>query len=150
MNQKDLKILSYLRLNARMPLTKMSKCTSIPISTIFDRIKIFQENVVRKHTSLLDFSKLGYATRASILLSIEKEDREGVKNYLETHQSINSVFKVNNGFDFMVEGVFRQIKDMEDFLDALDSKFKVKDKKSYYIIDEVKREAFLSDPQLII
>ncbi|MBR9691938.1 winged helix-turn-helix transcriptional regulator, partial [Candidatus Woesearchaeota archaeon] len=72
MNKKDLKIIAYLRQNARMPLTKMSRKTQIPVSTIFDRLKMNENSLIVKHTSLLDFSKLGYNTRANITLKVDR------------------------------------------------------------------------------
>ena len=76
MNNKDLKILSYLRNDARIPLTKMSKKTQIPVSTIFDKIKVFEEKVIIRHTTLIDFQKLGYSLRANISLKVERNDKE--------------------------------------------------------------------------
>ena len=149
MNQKDLKIIAHLRQNARMPLTKMSKSTHIPVSTIFDRLKLNENNVIAKHTSLLDFSKLGFNTRANIMLNVDREDKEALKQHLIMNQSVNSVYKVNNGYDFMVEGIFKQIKDLEEFLDNLDNKFKIIEKKSFFIIEDLKREEFMSNPNLI-
>jgi DNA-binding Lrp family transcriptional regulator len=150
MNQKDMKILSYLRNDARMPLTKMSKKTAIPVSTLFDRLKANEEKVIVKHTCLLDFTKLGYNSRANITLKVDKEDKDKLKEYLVRHHSVNSVYKINNGYDFMIEGIFRQIKDMELFLDDLDNRFKITDKKAFFIIEDLKRESFLSDPDLIL
>ena len=149
MNKKDIKILSHLRNDARMSLTRMSKKTSIPISTIFDKIKLLQDDVIKKHTTLLDFNKLGYSTRANIMISVDRESKDPIKYYLTKNPCINSVYKINNGFDFMIEGVFRQIKDMEDFLDTLEQRFDIKDKQSYFIIDELKRESFMTDPELV-
>ena len=149
MNKKDIKILSHLRNDARMSLTRMSKKTSIPISTIFDKIKLLQDDVIKKHTTLLDFNKLGYSTRANIMISVDRESKDPIKDYLTKNPCINSVYKINNGFDFMIEGVFRQIKDMEDFLDTLEQRFDIKDKQSYFIIDELKRESFMTDPELV-
>ena len=150
MNKKDLLIISHLRNNARMPLTKMSRKTQIPVSTIFDRLKLNENNLIVKHTSLLDFSKLGYNTRANIMLRVDRDDKEGLKEYLVKNQSVNSVYKVNNGFDFMVEGIFRQIKDMEEFLDNLENKFKIQDKRSFFIIEDLKKEAFMNNADLIL
>jgi len=149
MNQKDLKIIAHLRQNARMPLTDMSRKTQIPVSTIFDRLKMNESNLIIKHTSLLDFTKLGYNTRANIMLKVNREDKDILKEYLVKHQSVNSVYKINNGYDFMIEGIFKQIKDMEDFLDELDKRFKIEDKKSFFIIEDLKKEAFMSNPNLV-
>ena len=149
MNQKDLKIISQLRKDARMPLTKMSKNIHVPVSTIFDRLKAHEESIIQKNTCLLDFTKLGYNVRANMTLKVEREDKEGLKSFLIKHPSVNSVYKINNGFDFMIEGIFRQIKDLEEFVDYLESKFRIREKNTFFIIEDLKREEFLSDPELI-
>ena len=144
MNQKDLIILRLLRTNARMSLTKISRRTNIPVSTIFDRLKFHERNLIKKHTCLLDFAKLGYNTTAKIVLRVEREDRQPLKEFLMKHTSVNSVYKITNGFDFMVEGIFRQVSDLEEFVEQLETKFKIQDKKYFFILEEIKREAFLS------
>jgi len=149
MNLKDIKIITNLRQDARMPLTTMSKKTSIPVSTIFDRLKANEQNVIVKHTSLLDFTQLGYFTRANITFKVDRENKDALKEYLIKNQSVNSVYKINNGYDFMVEGIFKQIKDMEEFIDQVKSRFKIEDTKSFFIIEDLKREAFMADPQMI-
>lgn len=149
MNQKDLKIIAYLRQDARMPLTKMSRKTQIPVSTIFDRLKTNEKQFITKHTSLLDFGKLGYNTRANITLKVDRADKQALQEFLLKHHSVNSVYRINNGFDFMVEGIFVHIKDIEEFIDKIEGKFKITDKKSYFIIEDLKREAFMSEPDLI-
>ena len=149
MNQKDMKILSYLRKDARIPLTKMSKYTSIPVSTIFDKIRSYESNLIIRHTTLIDFQKLGYSTRANISLKVDRDDREAIKNHLVKNQFVNSVYKINNGFDFMIEGIFHDNKDMEDFIELLEEKFKIIDHKSFFIIEDLKRESFMSEPEFI-
>ncbi|MBD3249080.1 winged helix-turn-helix transcriptional regulator [Candidatus Woesearchaeota archaeon] len=150
MNQKDLRIIANLRKDARMPLTKMSRLTHIPVSTIFDRLKMNEDSLIIKHTSLLDFNKLGYNTRANISFKVDREDKEAFKEAIMKSQCVNSVYKINNGFDFMVEGIFKQIKDMEDFLESLEQKFKILEKKSFFIIEDLKREAFMTNENLIL
>ena len=149
LNQKDLKIIAHLRNDARMPLTKMSKKVQIPVSTIFDRLKANENKLIIKHTSLLDFSRLGYHTRANIAVKVNKEHKEELKNYLVTRQNTNSVYKINNGFDFMIEGIFTHIKDMEEFIDELENKFNIEDKKFFFIIEDLKKEAFMSNPDML-
>jgi len=149
MNPKDLKIIAYLRKDARIPLTRLSRKTNIPVSTIFDRLKAKEEDVIVKHTSLLDFGKLGYYTRANIALRVDRDDKDKLKEHLLKNPSVNSVCRINNGYDFMIEGVFKQIKDMEEFLDQLENRFKILDKKTFFIIEDLKKEEFMSDPQMM-
>jgi len=149
MKKTDLLIISSLRQNAREKLTEMSKKTRIPVSTIFDRIKTHEGNIIKKHTALVDFGKLGYNTRANIILKVNKDDREDIKEFLMKHNSINSAFKINNGYDFLIEAVFANIKEVEDFTDLLEEKFSIKSKQVFYIIDDLKKEEFLSNPTVL-
>ena len=121
----------------------------MPVSTIYDRIKTYESGLIKKHTCLLDFSKLGFNTRATIMLKVNREFRNKLGEYLSNHHSINTVYKINNGFDFMAEALFKHIKDMEDFNEILEEKFKIDDSKTYFIIDEIKRESFMSNPDTV-
>lgn len=147
--KKDIDIIMRLRNNARESLTDMSKKINIPVSTIYDRLKEHHGELIKRHTSLLDFAVLGFNTRASICIAIDKQQKDSINTYLHKNQYVNSVFKINNGYDFMIDGVFRSIKDMEDFCDTLRSKFDIRDLKSFYIIEELAREEFLTKPELI-
>ena len=149
MNKKDIAILSHLRKDARETLTKMSKMTTIPVSTIYDRMKAQENDTIKGYTALLDFSKLGFNARCKIIIKVNRDKRDDVEKYLLSHQSINTLYKINNGFDFMMECIFRDMKGSEEFLENLDMKFGVKTKQVYYIIDDIKREAFMADPVLV-
>jgi len=146
---KDLDIIVRLRQNARESLTKMSKNIQVPVSTIYDRMKEHYGELIKKHTSIIDFSVLGFNTRANICMAIEKEKKKELTEYLRKHQNINTVYKINNGYDYMIDGVFKHIKDMEEFCDNLREKFDVKEMKVYFIIDELMREEFMTKRELI-
>lgn len=149
MKKTDLLIISSLRQNARVKLTDMSRMTRVPVSTLFDRMKLHEGNTIQKHTALVDFSKLGYNTRANIILKVKKEDRDSIRDFLMKHSCVNSAFKINNGYDFLIEAVFKNIKEVEDFIELLEEKFKIKAKQVFYVIDDLKKEAFLSNPAVV-
>lgn len=148
LNNKELIIMSLLRQNARETLTKMSRISQIPISTIYDKIKSQENGVIKKHTCIIDFAKLGFNTRASISIKVTKGKKEEMVEYLVKHPNINTIYKINNGFDYWIECVFKHIRELEDFLEYIEAKYGAK-KQVYYIIDDIKREAFMSDPELI-
>ena len=66
-----------------------------------------------------------------------------IKDYLEKQPSVNTLYRINNGYDYMLEGVFRHVRGMENFLEKLDDFFEIKDKKVYYIINDIKKDMFL-------
>jgi DNA-binding Lrp family transcriptional regulator len=144
----DLRIISFLRQNARESLTNISKKVKIPISTLYERLKSHEKSIITKHTTLLDFAKLGYMCRANIMLRTAREHREKLGSYLKAHPAINNLYKVNNGYDYLAEGVFTHIKDMEDFLEELEESFPLEEKKTFYLVEDLKREDFLSQDEL--
>ena len=147
--KKDLLILSELRQNSRETLTRISKHTGIPISTIFDKIKCYQGELIKKHTTLIDFSKLGFNARVNIMLKVDRTIREEAKKFLQNHHNVNSVYKISNGFDFLIEGIFKNVKDAEDFVDSLGGQFKVEQTQVYYVIEDIKKESFMTDYSLL-
>ncbi len=149
MKNNEALIICQLRQNARMSLTKMSRKTSIPVSTIYEKLKSYRGNLVKKYTALIDFNAFGYSTKANLFLKFEKDDKNTVRDYLMKNSRVNSLYRINNGYDFLVEGVFRNIKEVEDFLDNLETKFNLKEKQVYYVVDELKREDFLSDSETL-
>ena len=149
MKQKDLQLIACLRNNARETLTVMSRRLQVPISTLYDRLRHSEGNLIKKHVALVNFQEIGFATRAHVMLNAPKERKDEVREYLIRHFNTNTILKVNNGYDFMVEVVCRSMKEIEDFLEELDERYGVRNCKVYYIIEDIKQEGFFNDPQLV-
>jgi DNA-binding Lrp family transcriptional regulator len=114
--KKDVQIISHLRKNSREMLTKLSKKTGVPVSTIF----------------------------AKVILQVDKESREELKEFLLNNKYINSAYRINNGYDFMFEVIARNMKELENFIENLEDKFNIIEKNIFYIIYTIKQEDFLS------
>ncbi|MBT4541291.1 Lrp/AsnC family transcriptional regulator [Candidatus Woesearchaeota archaeon] len=140
--ESDMKILSELRKDSRQTLAEISRRTNISISTIYDRIKFHEKELIKKHTSIVNFELLGYSLRANILISTR--NKQGLKEYLKEHPNINSAFEINGGYDFLVDCVFANMSECRDFLDSFD-KFDVEKKQVHYIIDDFKVETFMTN-----
>src|SRR5688572_26174504 len=106
MRPNDLKILQYMRQNSRMNLTTISRRTGIPVSTIFDRLRSQEGELIKRFTALVDFAKLGYPIRAEIFLKVEAVDRKKLAAYLLVHGRVNTLSRVNNGYDYAAECLF--------------------------------------------
>jgi len=134
-----------LRKDGRQPLTEISKKIGMPVSTIFDRLKANRYSLINRFTCLIDFRKIGFNCRVQVVFRIKKDDKMQMQEYLLKHANVNSVYKINNGYDFLVEGIFKEIKEVDEFLERIDEKFKVLEKRVYYIIEDVARESFMTD-----
>ncbi|MBI2564565.1 Lrp/AsnC family transcriptional regulator [Candidatus Woesearchaeota archaeon] len=145
MDKKDMTILSCLRQDGRMSLTELSKSTGIPVSTAHDRLKHTQGFLFQKYTIVLNYSNIGFSTRAIIFVKSTSIKRDDLKDFLSKHPHINSLYSVNNDFDYCFECIFKDIGEMEFFIQAISDKFQIKKKEIHYILKEHSREKFFSD-----
>ncbi len=141
MKNKELQLLTHLRENSREKLTSVSKKTKIPISTLFDLLKELQRKIIQKATVLLDFDHLGFHTRAQVFLKSPDKDR--LKEHLLKHPNVNTVHRINEGWNYVAEFVTSNNKELDVMLEKLETEYGVEKKEIHYIIEEVKREGFL-------
>ena len=142
-SQKDKLIFSHLRKNARINLTDISKKTGIPTSTIYDRVRHNEKIIVKKHVTLLDFAKLGFNAKANIAVKVAKHDQKKLLEYLKLHSNVNSLYRINYGYDFMFEVLYPDIVKVEDFVTELENSFTIEKRHIFNIIEDIKREEFM-------
>ncbi|MGV8086117.1 MAG: Lrp/AsnC family transcriptional regulator, partial [Candidatus Woesearchaeota archaeon] len=134
--KKDILLMTYFRKNARENLTQISRLTRIPVSTIFDKLREFERGLIQKHTTLIDFKMLGFDIRVNMLFKISKESRQEFKDFLMTNENVNSIFRITNGYDYLVEAIFRDMTDMQRFSELLD-RFKIESKQELFILEDL-------------
>ena len=150
MNNEDTILVALLRGDSRTSFTDMSRMTKIPVSTIYEKLKHYRKGLIRKHTALVDFSQLGFHIRARVLLKAKKTELQKLREHLLSHPSLNELYKVNNGYDFMAEFIFQTMKELEDYLDMLGERCGVEKEQVFYMVDELKREEFLSKAAVLL
>ena len=84
-----------------------------------------------------------------LIIKAKKKDRVSVRDYLAKQVCVNSLFKINNGYDYLADLVCRNVKEVEEFVEALRDNYSLAEVKIYHVIDEIQRETFLSDPMHI-
>ncbi len=142
MKEKELQIVRHLRTNGRETLTRLSKKTGVPISTLFDKLNQYKQEFIVRHTCLLDYARLGFDLRVQLLVKLSK-DKERFEHFIVEHYHVNSVFRINNGYDYLIEAVFKNMSDFTDFMLALE-RHGIKDRKEFYVLQDLRREAFLT------
>ena len=147
LGKRELSIISHLRLDGRMTLKSLGRMAKIPISTAFERLRQFRKTNLIKPTVLVDFARIGFASRILVAVKADREIREELENYLAIHLNVNSIWHVSNGFTLIFEALFRDMKGAEDFIEDLDDRFRLHKKMLFYVLGEVKREAFFSNPK---
>lgn len=142
-NNKDKEIIKKLRQNSRIKLTDMSRQTGIPVSTIHERMQ--QNTAIKKYSAVIDFEQLGYPNKVFIFFKSNKTKREELKDLLIKNPHTNSLYKINNGYDFLAECLFTGLKDIEDFLELIRDGYSAK-ADAHYIIEDLVEQAFMTNP----
>ena len=140
--EKDFQILKHLRKNNRGTLTGISKSTGIPVTTVYDRIKMLDQNqIIKKSVCLLDFSKLGFHIKAHFALKVK--EREQFLEFISKQECLNSLYRINHGFDFLFEAIFKDMNETRAFSEFIEKNFTVLNRQFYYILEDLKQEEFL-------
>lgn len=139
MDVEEQYLVARLRQNARITLTALARETGIPVSTLFDRMRSLRELGVTRLSALVDFPALGLRTQATLLLKTVK--RDALRKHLLCAESVNSLWRINNGYDFIAECAFKDLRELEEFCDGLKRDYGVKNVEMHLVIEELKREA---------
>lgn len=144
-SERDMLLFRALRRNGRTTLTALSDRTHVPISTIYERLQQQRGTIIKRYTVLLDFQKIGYPVHMYFVLKAEKRQKQRVVDFLENHNAVNTVYKINNGFDVICEAFFENIQTAELFIEILEDKYAVRKIQSFYILEEIKKEEFFME-----
>ena len=147
--KKDKEIISYLRQDSRIQLTKLSRKTGIPVSTLFERIKYLRASVINKPTIIIKFLELGFRIHVFVMIKTLGNNKEEVLTYLRNNKNTNSLWRINNHFDILAEMVFGDLKQFDDFVQKLDGNFSIRDLEFEYVVEEFEKEKFFSDANTI-
>jgi len=142
-SKDELKIVSQFRNNARENLTTASRKLKIPVSTLYEKLKRYNGNIIVKHTALLDFNKLGFSIKVIMTFKSLVNSREKLQSFLETHHRVNTIYKISNNSDYMIEVLFKDMGELTTFVEQLEN-FGITNKQEYYVVRDVKKEAFLT------
>lgn len=146
---KRYEIISHLRKNTREKLTSLSRKTHVPVSTIFENLKNDFDKYIVKHTCILDFNKIGFNIKANLLLKFKAENKKEGIDYISKNLYVNSLAKVNNGYDLIAEVICKDMASLEEFIEQLELNTKIKKKEVFYVMEDIKREEFFTQPELV-
>jgi len=144
---KDLEIISLLRRNSRLSITRIARKVSLPISTVYDRMKRLQKSgVIKKYTCLVDYKAFNYPVTSHILLRINGKNKERAEAFLANSIYTNNFHKVNGDeFNYFGTFVFPSMEELQEFLERAAEKFNIYGYKVFYVLREIREEGFLED-----
>jgi Lrp/AsnC family transcriptional regulator for asnA, asnC and gidA len=119
-DEKDMKILDFLKENARIPFTKIAADLGVSEATVRKHIKSLEENgVILKYTVEIDPTKIGYKSVAQIGIDTLPERYLDVVKRLTDLPEVHSVFTTSGDHMIMIEFWARDSSDLMDFSQKL-------------------------------
>lgn len=72
LDKKDVQILKYLQHSSKISLKSLARKLSIPVTTLFARIKRMEKNgIIKGYKAIIDAKKLGFDVTAFVLVSYD-------------------------------------------------------------------------------
>jgi Lrp/AsnC family transcriptional regulator for asnA, asnC and gidA len=119
LDEIDQKILGLLCQDSQMPFYKVAKIVGVSPRTVELRFrKLIHEKIVLQSTILLDLSKIGYAGKAYISITIRPgEDRCTVVNELKKIDGVFLIAQIIGDYDILA---LITVKDFKSVMGAID------------------------------
>lgn len=140
MNRNHVALLNELRNNSRQSLNKISKTVCVPVSTLVDALKRIEQDYVIKHVPLLNYKEIGYHTH--VHLAIKTLDKPKLLRLLNQSKNVNSISKVMNGHDYMVEAIFKDLSEYSEFKEKIIPA--VSEILELPVVEEIRKEKFMA------
>lgn len=147
LTDKERKLVIELRKNGRQDITKLAAKYNYPKSTLYDMLHRLEQKGILEHTSKIDFEKIGFPIQIFIVAKTTTQNKESMKKYLMGKKNVNSIYTVNQGSNFHFEGVFRNQREVEDFLEELEDSNPLTQINVYNVIERITSEKFLTEEE---
>ena len=141
------RILAMLRQNSRRRSKEISTETKIPLKEVNAFMR--NNNCIKKNTAIVDFERIGYKIKLFLALSVSSMQKESVEEFLTKSLHANTIHKINNGYDFLAELIFKDMDESNNFIENLETRFRVYDKKEYYILETKKEQIFMTNHNFV-
>jgi DNA-binding Lrp family transcriptional regulator len=113
---KDKKILNFLSLNSRLPLTKLAKGVGLSRDAIKYRINNYEKTgLIQGYRALVDISKFGY-NNYHLFIKLNNPSNEIEKKIITRLSSLNfirAIIKFGGSFDFEIALIAKDIADLD-------------------------------------
>ena len=117
MDENDKKILTELISNSRMPISKISSKTGIPIAK--DRIKKLENNnIIEQYTTIINPEAIGIKVIAMIIIQTETEKHENVEIELPKLDKVSQVYSISGEYDILIKVWAHTLEELNDIVNS--------------------------------
>ena len=111
----DKKIIEILKLDARLPIRKISKQAKIRPSTVHQRIqKLIKNKVIEKFTIKLNNKHVG--ENFIVFMLVKGATSEYIDNKFLNSRHVKEVFGITGEYDLMIKLKFENVEEFHSFI----------------------------------
>ena len=145
LDKTDLKILTLLAPNARLPASEIAKKLKISTVTVANRIKkLVDGEIIQWFRTSIDFSKLGYHWYKVDIVLKDLKKLDQIISYLENNPNFVGVDRTIGYVDLELEFYLRNLSEVHSTMEDLSVKFPntIRNYKYVYVIETYRYEFF--------
>jgi DNA-binding Lrp family transcriptional regulator len=147
LNDKEKQLILKLRQNSRVNINDVAKQLNYATSTMYDLLHRLEEKKIVTHISRVAFERIGFPIKTYLIVKTTPIHRDQLKKYLQEKACINSLCTVNHQSSFHVECIFRNQKDLEEFLEELEERHTLAEIHVYNVLEMIHVERFLTEAE---
>jgi Lrp/AsnC family leucine-responsive transcriptional regulator len=123
LTEKDLRLLEMLQKNCRKSLKDIAKKVDMPMSTVHEKIKRFEETgVIKSYRTILNEKKLGFNVTAFIAASTkytggDKKFQRRIGEKVASLPHVLETHSINGEWDLLIKVKFSNVHELGNFVD---------------------------------
>ncbi len=143
-DEVDLKILSKLVQDSRIPFSRLARELGVSESTIYLRIKRLRElGVLKSFSAIVDLSRLGYEVEAFIKVKVGNQwSPLEVAEILEKISGVMEIYEVSGDYPILLKVLARDNIELSGIIDSVMKVKGITDIDVMYVIRRVAAETY--------
>jgi len=119
-DELDLKIISHLQENGRIPVAELAKKLNQPENTVRYRIeRLLKNGVIRRFTALVDPRALGLNVSAAMMFRVDPKKLDQLLEKLTSMKDVTNIYQLSGEWDLIAVVFAKDIQDLHERIEEL-------------------------------
>jgi Lrp/AsnC family transcriptional regulator for asnA, asnC and gidA len=119
-DELDLKIISHLQENGRVPVAELAKRLNQPENTVRYRIeRLVKNGVIRRFTALVDPRALGLNVSAAVMFKVDPKKLDQLLEKLTSMKDVTNIYQLSGEWDLIAVIFAKDIQDLHERVEEL-------------------------------
>lgn len=119
-DELDLKIISHLQENGRIPVAELAKRLNQPENTVRYRIeRLLKNGVIRRFTALVDPRALGLNVSAAVMFKVDPKKLDQLLEKLTSMKDVTNIYQLSGEWDLIAVVFAKDIQDLHERIEEL-------------------------------